>query len=809
MFKNYLISLYRNIVRNRFYSILNIVGLSVGIAAAIFILLFVQDELSYDKYHSKHERVYRIESDFFISGKNDKFAIVPIPMGPALKIEFPEVEEFVRLNDVGNTLIRHKDKEYYEEGFYMADSTMFEVFTHEFIMGNPKTCLVEPKTIVITKKIATKYFGDENPMGQIMTSGRGTNYQVTAVIKDLPGNSHLKFDALISIATTASEQGADDFNSMEPVRFWNIGVYTYILIKKNSNIESIHEKFEPFYNKYMKALGDQFNAGFNLMSTPLAQTHFREGISSDQPTGNRAYVFIFSAVALFILLIAAINYMNMATARSAKRAKEVGIRKVMGAFKGQIVRQFLGESLVMAFTALFIALFLVNTLLPDFNTLADKTLSFTFIENTGIFLQIILATILIGLLSGSYPAFYLSAFLPVKVLKGSLSKNGKGGSGFLRKALVVFQFFIAIFMIIGTFVVTGQIDFLKNKDLGFQKEDQVVMVMDDSAFRSKAKSFKKELLQNPNIQAVTNSTGVPGRIGWIQVVRLEQEGEMIDKAHILAMVDYDFLNTLQIELVEGRDFNELMGTDSEEAVIVNEAAVKSHGWGDEALGKKIHWGFELDGTGGRMLKVIGVVKDFNYKSLHNNIEPIMLFISEDPRYFLSCRINHENRKETLEFIEQKWNGFDAKRPFDYELLETSLDEMYTSEEKIGTIIQISSILTIFIALLGLLGLSSFIAEQKTKEVGVKKVLGASTESILMGLYKEFAILIVIAFVIAVPIAWWQLDYWLESNFIYHTSLQWTTFMLAGLTAFGIGMATISYFILRAAALNPVEAIKYE
>jgi len=809
MFKNYIISLYRNIVRNRFYSILNIVGLSVGIATAIFILLFVQDEMSYDKYHLKHERIYRIESDFFINGKADKFAIMPIPMGPALKIEFPEVEAFVRLNDVGSTLFRHDQKEYYEENFFMADSTMFDIFTHEFILGNPKTSLCEPRTIVITRKIATKYFGDENPMGQIMTSGRGTNYQVTGVIENLPGNSHLKFDALISTATIAAESGEDDFNSLEPVRFWNIGVYTYILLKENTQVESIHEKFPIFYDKYMKPIGDQFNAGFNLMSTPLADTHFRKGLGSEQPTGNRAYILIFSAVALFILLIAAINYMNMATARSAKRAKEVGIRKVLGAFNRQIIRQFLSESLVLAFVALLVAILIVAILLPDFNSLADKTLSFNLSDNPLIFVEIILITIFVGFISGSYPAFYLSSFLPVKVLKGSVGNSGKGGSGLLRRILVVFQFFIAIFMIIGTFVVSGQINFLKNKDLGFQKEDQVVMVLQDSTFRSKVQSFKKELLQNPNILAASNSTGVPGRIGWIQVMKVEQDNKMEDIAVILAQVDYDFLNSMQFELIEGRDFNEKMGTDALEAVIVNEAAVKAFGWNLESLGKKIHYGFELDGSGGRMLKVIGVVKDYHFQSLHNTIEPIILFISEQPRYFISCRINHENRRETLDYIEQKWNEFDAKRPFDYELLETSLDEMYTSEEKIGYIIQITSILTIFIALLGLLGLSSFIAEQKTKEVGVKKVLGASTGSILLSLYKEFALLILIAFLIAIPIAWWQLDLWLESNFVFHQSLQWTLFLLAGISAFVIGMATISYYIMKAASRNPVDSIKYE
>jgi len=808
MFKNYLLSLYRNIIRNKFYTVLNIIGLSIGIVVAIFILLYVQDELSYDKHNVNHERTYRVESDFTIGNKHDMFAIVPIPLGPALKIEFPEIEEFVRLMDVGNNLFRYEEKEYYEDGFYIADSTIFKVFTHEFLIGDPKNSLSEPNTIVITDKIAKKYFGNNNPMGKIIISGSGTNYKVTGVIKNMPGNSHLKYDALISTATIAAEVGYEEFNSLEPVRFWNIGVYTFLLLKENSSMQSIHEKFPAFYEKYMKAIGDDFNASFNLLSTPLLETHFKQGLSSEQPSGNKAYILIFSAVAAFILLIAAINYMNMATARSANRAKEVGIRKVVGAYKNQLIRQFLSESIVLALIAMLIAMLIVNILLPDFNTLADKTLYFSFSGNPLIVAEILLVTLIIGFMSGSYPAFYLSSFLPVRVLKGATSKSGKKG-GVLRKILVVIQFFIAIFMIIGTIVIYGQLHFLKNKDLGFDKENVVVMEIQDSTFRSKVQTFKEELLLNTDIISATNSTGVPGRIEWIQVMRIEQEGAMEDHATILAQTDYDYIETMEMEIIAGRNFDKKMGTDALEAVIINETAAKEFGWDDNPIGKKIHYGFELDGTGGRMLKVIGVVKDFHFRSLHNKIESVILFISEQPRYLLSCRINNENKKKALEHIEAKWNEFGAKRPFDYEYLDNSMDEMYAAEEKIGLIIGIATFLTIFIALLGLLGLSSYVAEQKTKEIGIRKVVGASIGNILGLLYKEFASLIIIAFVIAIPVAWWRLDIWLNNSFIYHLSLHWTSFLFAGLSAIIIGMAAISYFIIKAASNNPVDAIKYE
>lgn len=808
MIKNYLLSLYRNMTRNKFYTILNILGLSIGIAAAIFILLYVQDELSYDKYNTKHERIYRLESDFTISGKHDQFAIVPTPMGPALQIEYPEVESFCRIYGAGNTLFRAGEVEFYEDYFFFADSTLFDLFTYELLQGDPKTCLTQARTIVLTETISRRYFGDESPVGKTMVSGSGRSYQVTGLMKDQPGNSHLKFDALISGMSIADEVGVDEFNSLDPERFWNIGVYTFVLLKENADMQSIHDKFQPFYDKYMKPIGDQINASFNLMSTPLADTHFRQGLGSELPTGNRSYILIFSAVALFLLLIAAINYMNMATARSAKRAKEVGVRKVHGAYRNQLIRQFLSESVALAMVALLIAILVVTLLMPDFNNLSGKSLNFSLRDNPVIFLEILVITLLTGIISGSYPAFYLSSFIPVRVLKGSVGGSGRR-SGLLRRILVIIQFFIATFMIIGTFVVTSQIHFLKNKNLGFDKENLVVMEIQDTAFRSKVETFKKELLNNPDILGVTNSTGVPGRIRWIQVLKFEQEDQMADHTTILAQTDFDFASVMNFEFVRGRDFDRNMGTDGQEAVIINETAMKEFGWEDEPLGKKIHYGWELDGTGGNIMKVIGVVKDFHFKSLHNKIEPVIFFISDEPRYLLTCKINPERREQALAFIESKWNEFNAKRPFDYNFLDEQMDEMYQAEEEISSIIQIATALMIFIALLGLLGLSSYVAEQRSKEIGIRKVVGATVPNILQLLYREFALLIGIAFIIAVPVSWWRLQIWLESSFVYHQSLQWTHFLLAGMVSFIIGLGTISYFILKAASGNPVNAIKYE
>jgi putative ABC transport system permease protein len=808
MIRNFIITALRNISRNKFYALLNILGLSVGIAAFIFILLFIRDEMTYDKYNTKHKRIVRIESDFTISNKHDKFAIVPFPMGPAFKLEFPEVESYVRLTDVGNTLIRYKDTENYEEDFGFADSTLFDIFDFEFMIGSPEKALTEPFTIVLTEKIARKYFGDSNPVGEMLTTGSGNSYKVTAVVKELPSNTHLKFDAYLSVTSLQELIGAERFNSMEPISFWNIGVYTFLLLNENASMGTVVEKFPAFYEKYMKPIGDQINASFDIRYSMLADTHFTTGLGAEQPTGNLAYVYIFSAVALFILLLAVIDYMNMATARSSKRAREVGMRKVAGAYRGQLIWQFLSESLLMAVIAMIIAIILVIILLPDFNTLSGKVMDIDRLLNPEIILIVLGIVFLVGIVSGSYPAFYLSNFQPITVLKGRGGRTGKR-SGSLRRVLVVLQFFIAIVMIIGTLVVSGQLSFLRNKDLGFVREGQVVLELQDSTFRSKVEPFKKELMQNPNILGATNCTGVPGQINWIQVMRVEREDQMVDHAMILAQVDHDFLDVFGMQLVKGRDFDIDMGTDKTEAVIINEAAVKELGWDDDPIGKKIQYGFDLDGDPGRILKVIGVVKDFHYRSLHNKVEPIILFISEVPRFSLNVRVKEDKLKETLAFMEEKWNDFGAGRPFEYTMLTDIMDEMYEAEKKLSTLFQIATALTIFIALLGLLGLSSFIAEQRTKEIGIRKVVGASVGNIMSLLSKEFVVLILIGFVLAVPVAWWRLDIWLKDSFVYYTDISWVTFLYAGLLAFAIGIVTISYHILRAATGNPVDAIKYE
>jgi len=803
MLKSYLISLYRNILRNKFYSLLNILGLSVGLATALFVMLYVSDELGYDRHFEHYDRIYRIESEFTVNNNPQQFATAPAPLGPALEKEIPEIEEVVRLDELGLFIFRYEEHEFFESRFYYADSTIFRVFNHRFIYGDPQTCLTEPSSIVLTASTALKYFGSSDPMGKLLMDSEGESYRVTGVIGDLPANTHLKYDALISVSTLPEK-----YSTTLPARFWRLGAYTFILLHENAKITTVHDRFPAFYEKYMEALGKQYNVHYRMMTTPLAETHFRKGLSAEQPSGNRSYIFIFSAVGLFILLIAAINYMNLATARSAGRSREVGMRKVFGADKNSLVYQFLSESVILSLISLGFALLLVRILLPFFNDFSGKEVSLSPFVNGEILLFIILVSVLIGLLSGSYPSFYLAAFQPMVVLKGKLSKSGKQNL-LLRRALVVFQFFIAIFMIISTFVIMSQLSSLKKKDLGFDKDDLIVIELHGFKRDDNIETVKQELLQNPDILSITNSTGIPGKIQSIQNMKIDQDIGMAERAILFTKVDYDFMGTFRFKLSSGRNFEKGMGTDYEEAVIINEAAMHEFGWKDHPLGKRIHYGYDRNFEGGRMFKVIGVVEDFHFKSLHNKIEPVIFFLRDDPGFFLTCRIRPGRTAETVEWIDLQWTRFGSGLPFKYDKLTGRLDEMYAAEDKIGTLILLTTFITIFVALLGLLGLSAYVAEQKTKEIGLRKILGASIGNILGLMYRDFLLLMLIAFVIAVPVAWWRLSIWLEQTFVYFEPLHWIHFFLAGAVTVLIGMATISTFMIRAAAQNPVEAIKFE
>jgi putative ABC transport system permease protein len=805
MFKNYFLSAYRNIVSDKFYSLINIVGLAIGIICTIFIILYIQDELTYDQHHVNNERIYRLESDFTIQNKHDKFAVSSFPLAKAIQTECPEIEKTVRFMQGDDDLFRYKNKEFMETNLLFADSTVFDVFTYPFIYGNPKTALVEQNSIVLSKKMAHKYFGDENPINEVIETGGRVNFKVTGVMEDLPNNSHIKFDALMSVETLVQLFGEDRANSMEPNAFWNISVHSFVLLYPNSEIQAIHDKFPAIYDKYMKSLGDQINASMDLMTTNLADLHFRNYIDGDFPQGNKAYIYIFIAVAIFILIIASINYMNLATARSAKRAREVGLRKVMGAQKKQLIFQFLSESILLTVISLLIAFGSIYILLPIFNGLSDKQIGLEMIAKPSLVLGVVTLALGIGIVSGIYPSFFLSSFIPIKVLKG---KNKNSGSGNLRKFLVVFQFVIATIMIVGTIVVTSQLNYFKNKDLGFDKKDIVVLEIRDTTFIKNTQGFMQELEQNSNIIETSVSSSVPGRNIGIVVFRVEKEEKLVEHAINFFFADHNFHDLYNLKIKDGRYFDMNMSTDSTLAFVINEAAAKELGWSDNPIGKRIQFGFDLDGNVRRDGKVIGVVEDFNYGSLHNNIEPVVIMLPNFDPGTLSIKINGVNKEQALNHIQQEWENRNNQFPFEYQFIEEELDENYRAESKLGQIFSIFAIVSILISCLGLLGLSSFIAEQRTKEIGVRKVMGSSVMGVIKLLNKEFLLLVIISIIIACPLAYFAVKNWLE-NFAYRVDLQWTYFALAAVLTTFIAISITSIKTLLAARMNPADTLRYE
>jgi len=508
MFKNFIKTALRSLVKDKYYSAINILGLAAGLTVTILIILFIYDEFNFDKHHELHRRVYRLESDFTLDNKFHKFARTQIPLGPTLMDEFPEIVNYSRCLQAGTLYFKDKDSEFQEDSLLFADTSFFALFSHPFIYGDPATALIRPNTVVVTESFARKHFGEGNPIGKTLTDLSNTIFEITGVIQDVPQNSHLKFNGLISTATIAENIGIERFNDRSAGSFWNIGVYTYVLLGENGNFQDVLDKFPGFYDKYMREVGDQIRGEFRLMGTALADIHLNPmDLEYDLPKGKRSYVYIFIFAALFILVIASINYMNMATARSSRRSKEVGMRKITGSSRGMLIRQFLGESLLIAIFSFLISLVLVHLLLPLFNDLTGKYMSFGFLAMKEIYLACLGLALFIGILSGIYPALFLSGFNPLIVIKGMVS-GGRGGESF-RKGLVLVQFTISVILVIGTMIVSGQLRFMKTTDLGFDKENVIIMTVRDTTLRKSFESFREELLTNPDITAVSQSSSNP------------------------------------------------------------------------------------------------------------------------------------------------------------------------------------------------------------------------------------------------------------------------------------------------------------
>ncbi|MCF8369050.1 MAG: ABC transporter permease [Bacteroidales bacterium] len=803
MFKNYLISTLRNLYKRKTYSLINIFGLAIGMACFLLIYLYISDELSYDKHHKNADNIYRLVNIYDFEGVGENSASAPFPVAFTLQNDFPEViRNVVRLFNfqAPRSFVEYEEKKFNEKRFFFADSTYFSIFDHHFIQGNPKNALDKIGSLVITQSMAKKYFANEDPIGKSVKFEGGLSLVVTAVIEDVPEESHFKFDFMGSMSSLRNMFGGQ----LPKTWVWN-PCWTYLLLGENTDPNILEEKFPEFVQKYFY---DAEKDNVSMYLQPLTDIHLKSKLDYElAPNNDLTSIYVLSAIAIFLLIIAVINYMNLATATSAGRSKEIGIKKVAGANKQQLIIQFIGESIILTLIALLISLLIIEIVMPVFNNFTGKNIGFTdllTIENMAMMLGL---GVFIGFISGVYPAFYLSTFSPVQVLKSQIKQGTK--SGMARKALVITQFAISITLIIGTLIIGDQLDFMRNADLGFEKDNIIVLPINNTPVARTYESFKKELLQNPNILSVTIMDDIFGAAHNTHEFRPEGYPEDQWQFYPALVVQYDFLKTFGIKIIAGRDYNEANRTDPEKGILINEAMVNHMGWENPqaALGKKFR---SLQGEE----RVIGVFNDFHQTSLHEAAGPFVLNMKETPgaiRFFMkymAIKISEGSDQTALSLIEDKWREVAPDRPFEYFYLEDELAELYKDEENLSKLSVLFTLIIMFIAALGLVGLASYMAEQKTKEIGVRRVLGATTLSIIKRLSMEFVWLILIASVLAWVLAYIIMADWLN-HFPYQTTLNWVIFVLATLVSLLIALVISGIRGWIAAQADPVETLKYE
>ena len=793
MFKNLFVVALRVLRKDLFYSLFNIVGLTIGITSSIFLLMYVLDELSYDRYHKNADRIYRVVSH--ITEPDDAFdwAVAQIPFAPQVKEDYPEVEEYVRFIDAGRTLFKHGETFFYEDDVYYVDSTVFNIFSYKFISGNPETALLEPNSIVLTSSFAERYFGKSDPLGKSIETS-GNSYKITGLLEDVPENSHIKFSAMISRNTLPRQIGS----------WGNFGVFTYILLPEGTDYKQFENKISEMYDKYMAGIFEKMGIKIEYVIQPITWIHLHSTMDGEpEPTGSIAYIYIFSIVALFMLIIASINYMNLATARSTKRAREVGLRKVLGSDRGLLIFQFLMESLILTLIAALLSLLLVNLILPSFNQISGKSLNFLSILEPDFLLSLLGIVLFLGIVGGSYPAFYLSRFNPVKVLKGDIGTAYKKFS--FRKVLVVIQFSISLIMIISTWVVYSQIGFLKNKDVGFDKTNVIRLDLSTQDMTRQSDVFREAILTNPNVVNVGSTDTRIGNGSGKIIFRMETPEGMDERGVNFGVCDDTFFETMGITILQGRGFSREMMADTATGVIINETLAKRMNW-DDPIGKKVQIGSSRNNES-PIARVVGLMKDYNQTGLYNEVESYLLLfrLNSDVVY---VKLGDKDVAGTLDFIGQKWENLFPDKPYKYTFLEDDFKDQFEQDRKRGLILAVFSLLTIFIAGLGLFGLSSFTVETRTKEIGVRKVLGAGVMEITAMIIKEFVLLILISIVIAFPIAYYMMKDWLQ-DYTYRTSLSPWIFIISGLGILILAVLIVSLHTFRAGNANPVDSIQQE
>jgi putative ABC transport system permease protein len=807
MWRNYLLVALRNIRKYKGFSLINIAGLAIGIASCLLILLFVQSELSYDRFHDKAERIYRVGFTFHVGTNEFDAALGPCPLAEALVEDFPEVQSaariFARQSRGGDVFVRFGERRYKENKFLWADPELLDILTIPFIKGSPEEALAQPNSVVMTAAAAAKYFGQEDPIGKILELGDGSLYMVNGVTESWPEHSHFHFDFLASFSSLPKSKDLD---------FYDTAVFTYILLRENASIDELESKLPEFSGKCMAPIIEKIMAVpykeflesgnfIGFMTQPLRDIHLRSGWGNElEPQGSFNTVIIFSAIAVLILIVACINFINLTTARSTQRANEVGVRKVVGSSRGQLIRQFLSESIFLCFLSFLFALIFVELSLPVFNNLVGKEFSSSQILDWSFLLVLLVGALVIGTVAGSYPAFLMASFRPVSVLKGKIQSSTKGRR--FRDALVVFQFCASVVLLVGTAVISTQLHYIRNKELGFDKE-HVVVIQRAEKLGSQQLAFKNQLYQNPDVLSAVFTDSLPQMLLEAKVFQKEGEGSQENNTLITITADYDLLKTYGIEIIAGRYFERDRSTDAT-AVVLNEAAIKALDIQDPLEKRLI-----LVGLKRKPMDIIGIINDFHMESLHTKIGPTAVILTgARPSVLLSVRVRPGDLPKTLGFLENQWKDFTNNQPFEYVFFDDQFDMLYKAEIQAGKVITAFACLAVFIACLGLLGLASFTASQRTKEIGIRKVLGATTSRILVLLNKDFVMRVLVANIIAWPLAYYAMNKWLQ-NFAYRIRISIWMFLASAVIALLIALFTVSYQTFRAARGDPVDSLRYE
>jgi putative ABC transport system permease protein len=792
MLKNYLTIAVRTLVRQAVFSSVTIIGFAVGMSCVMLISLYVWDELQYDRYHQHSERIYRLVQKQYFTGTSQALATTSGPVAAAFHNNYPEVEAAARIFIRKNALLSYENKQFYGENVAFTDPAVFDIFSFKLVKGDGENALKQPNTMMLTEKTAQKYFGKEEALGKIIKFNNKP-YTVTGIVKDLPANSHFRFSSLASLSTL--EQSPWMLN-------WGItSLWTYALLKPHADVASLEKKLPAFIEKYH---GEGYSRRISYHLQPLTDIHLYSQMAAEiEPNGSMLFIRIFSAIALFILLLACINYVNLSTARATERMKEVGMRKIVGARRFQVILQFLAESLLTSLLSFGVALLVFMLSLPIFNQLIGKAFTWHSLDKQMILLSLLIF-VMAGLLSGMYPAWYLSAFRPIKAMKGNINSIQAGID--FRKILVVIQFTMSVILLVATFVSYQQLKYIQTSQLGFNKEHIINIKVHDTHWRGKTELLKRELSNVPGVAKVAASLNFMGEELDGSDVRLAGAPEEENKLLAVTFVDHDFIETMQMQIAAGRSFSNQLASDTSAAFIINEAAAKAFGWAsaEEAIGK------ELEFLGGGRMKepVIGVVKDFHFASFHESVQPLLLMCWPSRLSSLSIKLRPDNPSGTLAQLEKKWQSLSPNFPLEYQFADEVIDKLYQSDQRAGKLFAVFAALAIGIACLGLFGMAVFTARKRTKEIGVRKVLGASASQIILLLCKDFISLILISVLIASPIAWYGMHHWLN-NFAYHIELNIIPFFIAGVMAGTIALLTISHQAIKAALANPVKSLRHE